>query len=77
MEQAVAQSLGLSVPLLLAIHNAGVAVGSIFAPAKIIVGCSTVGLSGQESEALRTSTKFGLLIVFVIACVGMISTQFG
>jgi lactate permease len=75
-QQAVARSLSLYVPLVLAIHNAGAAVGSIFAPAKIIVGCSTVGLSGQESEALRISAQFGLLIVLIIAFVGMISTQF-
>jgi lactate permease len=64
----------MHVPLILAIHNAGAAVGSVFAPAKIIVGCSTVGLGGQESEAMRSTTKYGLLIIFAIALTGYIAT---
>ncbi len=66
----VAEALGLFAPLILALHNAGAAVGSIFAPAKIIVGCSTVGLSGGESDALRRTTQFGLVIIAIIAVIG-------
>jgi lactate permease len=73
-QQQVAVTLQMHVPLILAIHNAGAAVGSVFAPAKIIVGCSTVGLGGQESEAMRSTTKYGLLIIFAIALTGYIAT---
>lgn len=66
----VAQALGLFVPLILALHNAGAALGSVFAPAKIIVGCSTVGLSGGESDALRNTARYGLLILMVLALIG-------
>lgn len=68
----VAQTLKLSVPLVLALHNAGAAVGSIFAPAKIIVGCSTVGLTGGESEALRSTARYGLLIIVALGGFGMV-----
>jgi lactate permease len=75
-QQNVAQALGLTVPLILAIHNAGAAVGSVFAPAKIIVGCSTVGLSGGEGAALRRTSRYGLLIITLLAVVGIIVSQF-
>lgn len=75
-QQNVAQTLSLTVPLILAIHNAGAAVGSVFAPAKIIVGCSTVGLSGGEGAALRRAGSYGLIIITLLALVGMITSQF-
>ncbi len=71
----VAQTLGLQVPLILALHNAGAAAGSIFAPAKIIVGCSTVGLSGGESDALRNTTRYGVIVITIVAVVGLLITQ--
>ena len=75
-QQNVAQALGLTVPLILAIHNAGAAVGSVFAPAKIIVGCSTVGLSGGEGVALRRTSRHGLLIITLLAILGMLFSLF-
>jgi lactate permease len=66
----VAQALRLHVPLILALHNAGAGIGSVFGPAKIIVGCSTVGLSGGESEALRSTASYGLLFIIVLAVIG-------
>jgi len=71
----VAQTLGLHVPLILALHNAGAAAGSIFAPAKIIVGCSTVGLSGGESDALRNTTRYGVIVIAILAVAGLLVTQ--
>ncbi len=68
----VARTLALHVPLVIALHNAGAAVGSVFGPAKIIVGCSTVGLSGQESGALRQTSRYGLTIVAVVAVLGFV-----
>ncbi|MGC9346606.1 MAG: L-lactate permease, partial [Anaerolineae bacterium] len=74
-QQQVAENLGLYVPLILAFHNAGAATGSVFAPAKIIVGCSTVGLSGGESEALRRTTRYGLIILVILAVLGLLATE--
>ncbi|MBN1248027.1 MAG: L-lactate permease [Anaerolineae bacterium] len=67
----VAQTLGMTVPLVIALHNAGAAVGSVFSPAKIIVGCSTVGLSGEESEALSRTARYGAIIIGIVAVVGL------
>lgn len=71
-QQQVAQALGYTVPVILAIHNAGAAIGSTFAPAKVIVGCSTVGLSSGEGDVLRRTARYGLIILVVLAVLGMI-----
>jgi lactate permease len=74
-QQQVAQTLGYTVPVILAIHNAGAAVGSVFAPAKIIVACSTVGLSNREGEALRRITKYCLAMLIILALLGLLITS--
>ncbi len=66
-QRDVARALGYSVPVILASHNAGAAVGSVFAPAKVIVGCSTVGLSGEEGEVLRHIIRYAILIIIVLS----------
>ncbi len=65
-----AQLMGLNVNLILAAQSAGGALGSIFAPAKVIVGCSTVGLVGKEGQVLKKLIQYGL---FLVACVAIIT----
>jgi len=48
LQTRTAELLGYSLPLVLAAQTAGGAVGSIFAPTKIVVGASTAGMAGQE-----------------------------
>jgi lactate permease len=67
MQQHVATLLGLGPLVILAAQTAGGAVGSMFAPAKVIVGCSTVNLGGQEGPVLRAVMRYGLAIVCGIA----------
>jgi len=69
LQMETARLLGLSVTLILAGQTAGASVGSILAPAKVIVGCSTVGLSGHEGPVIRRMLLFGLLPVVVIALI--------
>jgi lactate permease len=64
--------LDLNVGLILAAQTTGGALGSIIAPAKIIVGCSTVGLSGREGPVIRSGIKFGLAITGIIGLVTML-----
>jgi lactate permease len=63
LQQQTAQALGVNVLIILAAQNVGGAIGSMFAPAKVIVGASTAGLAGQEGEVLRLNLIYGLLIV--------------
>jgi lactate permease len=63
----VATLVGVSPLIILAAQTAGGAIGSMFAPAKVIVGCSTVELGGQEGPVLRATLRYGLAIVAVLA----------
>jgi len=67
LQQRVATLVGVSPIIILAAQTAGGAIGSLFAPAKVIVGCSTVGLGGQEGPVLRAAMRYGLAIVAGLA----------
>ena len=69
LQQHVATLVGVSPLVILAAQTAGGALGSLFAPAKVIVGCSTVGLGGQEAPVLRAAMRYGLAIVAGLALV--------
>ena len=65
IQKQTAIALALSVPLILAAQTSGGAIGSLFAPAKVVVGCSTVE-GADEGRVLRDASVAGLSIVFVI-----------
>lgn len=67
LQQQTAQLLGLAVPVILAGQTAGASLGSVLAPAKIIVGCSTVGLTGEEGPVIRQMILLGLIPVLFVA----------
>jgi lactate permease len=69
LQQQTAELLGLSVTLILAAQTAGGSLGSIMAPAKVIVGCSTVGLNDQEGLVMGKMMIYGLIPVAVVAVV--------
>jgi lactate permease len=72
LQQRTAELLGLSVSLTLASQTAGGSLGSIMAPAKVIVGASTVGLGDRESEVMGKIIIYGLLPVLFVALVTLI-----
>jgi len=65
LQQSVAALVGVSPFIILAGQTAGAAIGSAFAPAKVIVGCSTV--NAEEGSALQSVMRYGLAIVAVLA----------
>jgi lactate permease len=67
LQQSVAALVGVSPLIILAGQTAGAAIGSAFAPAKVIVGCSTV--DAAEGPALQAVMRYGLAIVAVLALV--------
>ncbi|MDE2749089.1 MAG: L-lactate permease [Chloroflexota bacterium] len=69
LQQETATLLALSVPIVLAGQTAGASLGSVLAPAKIIVGCSTVGLGGGEGPVIRRMLILGLIPVVFVALV--------
>jgi lactate permease len=66
-QQDAAAILGLNVLIILAAQTAGAAVGSVFAPAKVIVGASTVGLGGEEGPVLRKVMIYGVALVTAVS----------
>lgn len=68
--------LGLPPALLLAAQTAGGALGSMVAPAKIIVGCSTVGLSGKEGPVVRQGARYGLVISGIVGLTVLVWSWF-
>ncbi len=69
LQQETAQLAGLSAALILAAQTTGGALGSMIAPAKILVGCSTVGLSGKEGPVLKITLRYGLVITGIIGII--------
>jgi lactate permease len=67
--------MGLSVPVVLGIQTASAALCSLFAPAKIIVGASTVGMSGKEGIVLRNLLLYGGALILLVAVVGFVRLQ--
>lgn len=70
-----ARDVGLSPVLALAAMNGGGAIGSVLAPAKIVVGASTVGLLGREGEVLRPLLRLGGAVVVLLAVVAFVSAR--
>ncbi|MCO5194517.1 MAG: L-lactate permease [Anaerolineae bacterium] len=68
LQMQTAGALGVSISVILAAQTAGGAIGSIFAPAKVVVGVSTVK-DGDESAVLRQVTIYSLAILFILGIV--------
>jgi lactate permease len=75
LQQSVAALVGVNPLVILAAQTAGGSIGSMFAPAKIIVACSTVSLGGKESQALGATMRFGLAIVGFLALLTAIAAR--
>ena len=65
LQTQTAMALQLSVGYILAAQTAGGAIGSVFAPAKVVVGVSTVE-EADEGSVLKLATFYGLLIVALL-----------
>lgn len=70
LQRETAIALGTSVTLILATQTAGGAIGSLFAPAKVIVGSSTVD-GAEDGQVLKRATIYGLAIIVVLGLAGM------
>lgn len=71
LQQQTALALGRSVVIILAAQTAGGAIGSSFAPAKVIVGSSTVP-GANEGSVLRYALLSGVAILVVIGLITLV-----
>lgn len=75
LQMDTAVLMGLSVPVVLGIQTAAAGLCSLLAPAKIIVGASTVGMSGKEGIILRNLLLYGGALLLLVAIVGFVRLQ--
>jgi lactate permease len=75
LQKSIAVLLEIDPRLLLATQTAGGSLGSMIAPAKLIVGCSTVALQGREGEVLRQTLLYGLGIGLLLGGLALLFTQ--
>jgi len=73
LQQQTAHALTLAVAVILAGQTAGGAIGSVFAPAKVIVGASTVP-GADEGRVLRLATAYGVGILLVLGLLVWLTT---
>ena len=66
LQMETAELLGLNIPVILAAQTAGGAMGSMMAPAKVILGCATVGLGGEEGKVIGKILLYGLFLVLIV-----------
>nr|NIN64806.1 L-lactate permease [Anaerolineae bacterium]NIN95009.1 L-lactate permease [Anaerolineae bacterium]NIQ78048.1 L-lactate permease [Anaerolineae bacterium] len=66
LQQSTAALIGISVLVILGAQTTGGALGSMLAPAKVIVGSSTAGLAGREGEVMKKTLPYGVLIASVV-----------
>lgn len=72
LQMRTADLLGLSKTLILAAQTAGGSLGSVLAPAKVIVGCSTVGLGNNESVVMSRILAYGAIPILFVAFLTML-----
>ncbi len=77
LQQNAAGLLGIDPRLLLAAQTAGGSLGSLLAPAKLIVGCSTVGANGKDGEALKLTLPYGIIIGLVVGVLVFLISKLG
>lgn len=65
----VASLLGVSTLIMASAQSVGGSIGSMLAPAKVIVGTSTVGLTGREGEVIGKTLKYCLLLAVVLGII--------
>jgi lactate permease len=73
LQQRTAELIGISVWIVLGAQTTGGALGSMLAPAKVIVGCSTAGLAGQEGQVMRKTVGYGLAIAIMVGIVAWVA----
>jgi len=71
LQLETANALAIGITLILAAQTAGGAIGSLFAPAKVIVGTSTVE-GADDSKVLGRAVAYGLIIVAMLGAITLI-----
>jgi lactate permease len=77
LQQQAAAVLGINALIVLGAQTTGGALGSMIAPAKVILGCTTAGVPGQEGEVLKKTLPPALAITGVIGVLALLAVVLG
>lgn len=69
-----ANALGISATLIASSQTAGASLGSSIAPAKVLLGSSTSGLTGREGELMKKCLPYCMAIVLALGVQTLIVT---
>jgi lactate permease len=74
LQQTIARLNGLPEATIIAAQSAGGAIGNAIAPANVVLGASTAGISGQEGEIIRKTLPWtiGTIILTGVATIVMV-----
>lgn len=70
LQRDAALLLGKDAFIMVALQTTGGALGSMIAPAKVLVACATAGLQGREGEVLALAMKYCIPITLFISLLG-------
>jgi lactate permease len=74
LQRDVAILLRENPALMAALQTTGAALGSMIAPAKVLVVCATSGLQGKEGEVMRIALKYCLPMTLFVGVLGWLVT---
>jgi lactate permease len=77
LQQQAAAVLGINALIVLGAQTTGGALGSMIAPAKVILGCSTAGLPGQEGQVLKKTLPPALVITGLVGILALVAVVLG
>ncbi|MBI2201859.1 MAG: L-lactate permease, partial [Armatimonadetes bacterium] len=70
LQKDVAIILRENPAVMAALQTTGGALGSMIAPAKVLVGCATAGLKGNEGEVMRLTLRYCLPMTLLMGLLG-------
>lgn len=74
LQRDAARLLHLDPVLMAALQSAGGALGSMVAPAKVVLATATTGLAGQEGLVMRLTGRYVLVMVGLLGLFGLLWT---
>ena len=75
LQKQTSEILGFPIPVILAAQTAGAALASVAAPAKVVVGTSTVGMTGKEGEILRKLSPYVIVLILMVSLFAWLGTR--
>jgi lactate permease len=72
LQRDVARLLEMNPVVMAALQSAGGALGSMVAPAKIVLATATTGLAGREGEVLRMTVRYAIALTAALGLLGLL-----